>query len=394
MRSLSAIRWSTKSLVALCALLGGLGWIAGRGLSEWSVTSSNALPHRHANAETARDEITASGTTEAAAPFVAAFAEHWSHLHAQASTPSRDRALAALLEQLARTDPERALALASEEHNWRLSDELRDASLRGWAFADPAAAGQCALTVRTEDRRRAVAAVLQGAAAASPDAAVQTSLELCRADPGPAGDYGHATVAALVQNGAFAEAVRFGESLGADKFPFILKSAYYEWALRQPDAALASLDSIRDPVTRSRAASQVYFGWARSDAAGLAAHALSLPPGEARTQALAEALPIWVEKDPVAATAWINDNDTGGDFDDGASAVANLQTLVTRQPAKAMEWAGSINDPHKREQTLRSVFRQWAEKDPAAARRFLESAASSQDRNILVSELRDLSSGS
>ena len=391
--------WSTPALAVVCLVLGVAGWMVGslhqRAVGTNPSSASSALSSASVSPPSA---LYTKPVDKAPEPDNAADAtawqSRWQQLLGQASSPARDRALVALLEQLAKTDPQRALALAAAESNWRLRDELRDASLRGWASTDAKSAGDHALTLRIDNRRRAVAAVLEGAASASPDSAVRTALRLCAADPDPAGDYGHATIAALVKNGAFTDAVRFGQELGTEKFPFILKSAYYEWALHQPDAALASVESIRDPVTRSQAASEVYFGWARADAKGLATYALTLPAGDARTRALAEALPQWVEKDPVTAIAWINENDTGGDFDDGAAAVANTQALITRQPAKAMEWAASVNDPKKREQTLRTVFRQWAQKDPVAARRFIDTTPDSPDRNILTSELNDAAPGS
>src|SRR5690606_13855618 len=101
------------------------------------------------------------------------------------------------LEELARTDPQRALAFAQNQADWRLREILRDASLRGWASVAPDAAGDWALGVRLEDRRAVVGAVLQGASV-DPDGTVQLALRLCAADPEPAGDYGHAAIAALV----------------------------------------------------------------------------------------------------------------------------------------------------------------------------------------------------
>jgi hypothetical protein len=193
-----------------------------------------------------------------------------------------------------------------------------------------------------------------------------------------------------VQAGAFEAATKFGLEVGVEKYPFLLKSAYYQWAQRQPEAAYASIEAIKDPLARSQAYDQTITGWARADAKAVAEYALKLPPGDQRNRAFAEALPRWVEADPAAATEWINNFDSGADFDDGVSAVANMQTLITRQPSKAMEWAASIHDSKKRSETLRTVFRQWAERDLAAARNFINNTPNEQDRHLLTSELKDL----
>ena len=122
----------------------------------------------------------------------------------------------------------------------------------------------------------------------------------------------------------------------------------------------------------------------------MADYAIALPPGEARTQALAAALPHWVEKDPIAAGEWIKHNDSGADFDAGVVAVANLQSLVTQQPRMAMELAGNISDGATRSHTMRAVFRQWANQDITAARRFIEGLQNSNDRAVLLDDLKDL----
>lgn len=372
--------------------LGGVGFFFGRGApgnigqrtyvspASTSPISSTFLP-----------EIAEGAHTETSkSPPITSWEDRWHDVSKKPSTPPRDRDLAALLEALARSDPQGALGRAGAEGNWRLREILRDASLRGWASVAPEAAGEWALRLRVEDRRDAVSAVLSGASK-NPEQALHLALQLCRADPGPAGDYGHAAIAALVQAGAFETAAKFGEQVGSDKFPFLIKSAFYQWSQHQPDQALTATNDIHDPLLRGQVYAEVVSGWARADPKSLAEYAMTLPAGDSRKAALAEALPRWVEKEPATATEWINRFDAGPDFDEGAAAVANLQTLITRQPAKAMEWAGTISDPAKRSETLQSVFGQWAQKDPAAARRFVETTTDPRDRRLLTRALDEAS---
>lgn len=391
LRSVRPVRWSALSIAAVCLISGLAGYksTATRTLRSDARASENAAgtvapTFTHPSATAAPG----NGAVSVKAP--ARPDQRWLALSSQESTPLRDRELASLLEALARTDPQHALELAQSEGNWRLRAILRTAALRGWASVAPDAAGDWALTVRPEERRAAVAAVL-GGAVNNPDGAVRVALRLCADDPEPAGDYGHAAVESLADAGAFEAAVKFGTEAGADKFPFLLKSAFFQWAQHQPEQALAALGKIADPSLRNQAFGQVAFGWAKADAQALATYALTLPPGENRTRALAEALPHWVEKDPVAAAEWIQQFDLGKDFDAGVASVANLQSLITGRPTVAMTLAADITDPAARAHTMRTVFRQWATNDPAAARRFIEGTTNPQDRATLLAELKDMS---
>ena len=385
-------RWSAAHIAGfalIAALIGAaVGWL----------TSPPRLAPRDAAASSAQKTATAPAPVTLSAsvsfeptepaPEPAPWADRWEATLALASNPARTRALAALLDELARSDPARALELARSQADWRLRDLLRDASLRGWAATAPEAAGDWALSARLEDRRAIVGAVLQGAAE-NPPAAVDLALRLCASDPEPAGDYGHAAIAALVDAGAFAEAARFGAEVGPEKYPFLLKSAYFEWARHDPTSALAAAEKLEDPVLAGQARSQAITGWSWADAAGLAKHALKLPPGAERSQALAEALPLWLERYPDEAATWIQKNDSGPEFDAGLAALANQQSFLTSRPSAALALAADITDPAKRGETIRSVFGQWAARDPKSARAYLDTAASS-DRAALTAIFTDL----
>ncbi len=365
-----------------------LGWLsvpAPKRQNSVSTPGPTAIP-----ALLADSAPSASSTGDATPPASSApWTDRWEETLALASTPARTRALAALLEELARTDPQRALSFAQNQSDWRLRELLRDASLRGWASVSPEAAGDWALGVRIEDRRAVLGAVFQGAAV-DPDATIRLALRLCAADPEPAGDYGHAAIAALVDAGAFAQAADFGAAMGSEKYSFLFKSAYFQWARQRPAEALAAAEKIEDPQLAGQAKSQAITGWSWADAAGLANYALKLPPGAERSQALAEALPLWLERYPEEAAAWIQKNDNGAEFDAGLAALANQQSFLRSRPAAALDLAADISDPSKRTETMRSVFQQWAARDPGAARAYLNRAANASDRVALSAVLADV----
>ena len=131
----------------------------------------------------------------------------------------------------------------------------------------PDEAADWALATRTDERRGVVEAVMQGAARNPPEA-VRVALRLCASDPERGGDYGHYTIGALVDRGAFDSALKFGLEVGPNKYPFLLKSASFQWARNQPAAALAALETIPDPIMRGLASGEAHAGWAWADAKG------------------------------------------------------------------------------------------------------------------------------
>lgn len=386
----SAARWSNGSVLVVCLVVASVGFLAGRPgarlpASRASASSQAATPPPHAPRAAEISSLAGLSQTPATRPWDS----EWDEAFAQPNTPARNARLAALLEALAQTDPQRALALARSVADWRLRDLLRAAALRGWAEVAPEEAADWALASRTDERRSVVEAVMQGAAR-NPPAAVRAALRLCATDPERAGDYGHYTIDALADRGAFDSALAFGLEIGADKYPFLLKSALFQWGRNQPATALAALDTIADPIARGLARGEALAGWAWADAKGLSEYALTLPPGGDRAQILAEALPRWVEKDPLAASDWLNRFGQNPDADAGVAALANLQSIITQQPTLAMELARGISSPAERNHTRRAVFRQWAQHDRGAAQRFLAATTDTDERAVLQAEINDL----
>lgn len=386
-------RWPVPLALAICGLTGVIGFFLGKPAPA-SLRDSAANPSLNSSASAGATEAGSESRTiahEIRHPQGGATSwdDRWHAAANRPRTPARTRELAALIEELARTDHDRALALAAKDDNWRLRDIFRDAALRGWASTTPDAAGDYALALRAEDRRAAVAAVLQGTAD-DPNETVRLALRLSQADPGIAGDYGHAAIATLVDNGHFADAVKFGREAGTETHPYLLKSAFFQWARNQPDEALAACAQIEDPTLQSRARTEVISGWAWADPKALAEHGLKASSADDRKAALSEALPLWMEREPEVVINWINSQDPGPELDAGFAAAANLQAFVVHQPDTAMNIAARVSDPKLRTQTLRSVFRQWALADPAAAQAYASARESTTDRELLAAELHDL----
>ena len=378
MSSRLSSRWSSR-LVATLATGAALAGGALAFLTTPSRTPAPAFDARHHS----------SDTSSTPSSLDAAWETRWESSLKSPRSPAQTRARAAMLEELARTDPKRALALALAESNWLIRDQLRDAALRGWGAVAPDEAADWALAQPLMgERMRCVSAVLTGAAE-NPSAALRTGLRVCSADPAPSGDYGHALINALVdKTGSFDTAVQFAQAATmVDRQSYLLDSAYYQWAQHEPDRALGQLANITDPKIRDAAMKGIIEGCASANPQKLADYAAKLPEGDDRSRFLDIALPKWVGKNPEAALQWINRADPHPDYDKGVAALAMLPSLIDNRPEVAMELTDSICDTARRTLTKSNVFFQWARSDPDAARKYAESAQNPEYRETLMDDL-------
>ncbi len=378
--------WSASAAAGLALAATLLGFVLAR-----AAAAHRAAPLVSANS-TAVSASARPIVRSAASSAAEAWDARWRELSARPATTALTREREALLEELARTDPRRALALAEAEGNWLTRDQLRDAALRGWASVEPDAAADWAMAQPVlGERMKCVAAVLTGATA-QPAEAARVGLRLCSADPEPAGFYGHMLINALVERaGDFDAAMRFATAATmVDRQSFLLDSAFYQWAQHDPERAYAQLASIADPAIRESALKGLIEGRSDFDPQRFADFAQKLPAGADRTQALSISLQRWAGKDPQAALQWINRMDPDPDFDPGVAALAASSTLIAAQPEIAMELTDSICDTTKRVLTKSRVFFEWALRDPAAARRYAEAVEHPATRETLLQDLESL----
>ncbi len=293
------------------------------------------------------------------------------------------------MAELAAENPEEAIRLAQAEPTWRQRGLLLRAALRGWSTRDPAAAVAWMLAHLRAGERHDAAEQITAGAVAKPAEAVQAIAQLCAADPAMAGDYGALLIEGLARKGEFDRAMEFARTASPAERNHWLGTAFFQWALYQPEQAAAAVSRIDDPEGRREAWQSMVSGWSSNDPASLVAFAERLPAGEDRQTALRDGLLQWVTADPVAAVSWMERLDGGDEFDAGAAAVATITELVAKNPQVALTWAKSIKDPERRSSILADVLRQWATRDPAAAKRFAETSTdlSPGDRTSIVAEI-------
>ena len=300
-------------------------------------------------------------------------ADDWARLRSKPGSTARNAALAARLEQLARSDPSGAMALALTEQNLLLREKLVLAVLRGWADASPEeAVRQATLLTEASTRDAAVETVLGRLAENRPIEALRLGKLLCRQDPGAAAGHACTMARALCTAGHFDLAAGFASApgeLGAVGRSILTAQTYAEWARCRPEAAARAAAALPDPAARLDALNAVVGGWGQADPAGLTRYVAQLPAGPERVQMLGQSLRQWADLDADAAIAWVAETDAGPGLDDGIAAVAGAGFL---KPETAAEWAGGIANPGLRSQTVLALLRTWVNTDPNAARLYFE----------------------
>ena len=294
----------------------------------------------------------------------------WQRLNSRPGTVARNKTMAALLEALAATDPQRALALAQAEKNLILRDTLLHASLRGWGSAATEDAVDWALAhTDASDRSAAIAAVFSGAMA-NPDEALRVAQKICADDPAGAAGYGNSIINAFCDAGDFSAAIQFVTGADSEVNRSIWAAeAYSSWAALQPEQAAEAAAALTDPVARNEALHGIIGGWAQADPAALTQFLAELPPGGERGSMIGQALQSWARLDPEAVADWINNRDASPDYDEGVAAVAGASFV---KADVALGWAESINDDQLRSETIADVLHNWIIEDLPAAKLYFD----------------------
>ena len=375
----TATRRSPLVLIAGSACLLATGFLVGR-LSRPSVASGAApgafarppaIPAALAGREDVR--ATVAEKVEETAP-KATWDKRWKDLLAQPAGAAREKAMAEALRELAVTDPDRALALAKQETNFRVQQALLGAALGGWATVDPKGPMSWAVEhLFDAERRSAVESIIAAGSSVRRDETIQAINALCEKDPAMSDDYGRMLIASLSGNSDFEAAMNFATASTTAHRDYWLGAALYSWSQYRPQEAAQALKKITDPAAYNEAVHGLILGWSSNDPSSLVKFAEQLPAGPARSEAYNQALQNWVVHDPVAASAWLDAHESRPELDSGAVKLATSPFLVENNLETALSWATSVSDPQQRTIALVDVIQQWARRDPVAARRYAES---------------------
>ena len=313
--------------------------------------------------------------------------DRWNELTAQPATPAGENEMAALIERMAKQDPQRAITLAAAQTNLRLRAALLRAALKGWGTANPEAAAQWAQSETVMDQAQAINALMQGAVQ-DPDKAISVTAALIQSSSSRASEFGGDLISALTEAGQFDRAANFAANGPADCREGWLLPAYSRWAEFQPQAAMANAMQIADAGVREAALNAIIIGWSPTDPKGLVEYAQNNLPAGQQDSALSSAIGFWADSDPAAAAAWINQNNPGPQTDPGVAEIA-LSPQLARNPEVAVTWAESISSPELRSETLQTLLEKWAAFDFSGAENYVEHSPTlaPEDRAAYLSAL-------
>lgn len=154
------------------------------------------------------------------------------------------------------------------------------------------------------------------------------------------------------------------------------ESVLNTWAENDPAAAARHMLATGMPMDDSSMAARQQIGskWAQLDPQAAVSYALAHEPQSAEAFAggalLGSAMRQWVQRDPYAASVWVNELPTGTHRDQAAAALASAS--LYREPDGAMAWAANIADPVLRGLIVKHSFETWLNLDAGRARGWLE----------------------
>jgi hypothetical protein len=285
-----------------------------------------------------------------------------------------DIELVLLAEWWAAFDPEAAYTWSFE--TWRANHPaIRLAVLRGWGRVDPAAAllrASVASTSPAEHMRAVIAGwdesgrpgLYETLRGMGPGAERQRLIEMI--------------ARRRVLRDGIEPTFRWAEALPDDDDYFKLH------VFQRVASSAAEIDPERAAGWASKHEGQPYAWdlarrvgtrWAKREPEKAMAWVESLPESHSRSLAVRETYLAWLRKDKPAAREFVRSREVTPWLEPAVSLYA--KSLMTEDPtrgAEALGWAQRISDPVLRDATIILVARSWSVADPAATEAWLASA--------------------
>lgn len=213
-------------------------------------------------------------------------------------------------------------------------------------------------------------------------------------------------------------AMAHADTLEGDRKNRFLNATLPGWAGKDPNAAMAWLDTQKEGAEKDRLRGSLVAGLADHDigmaadyayqrakagdkqaasyletAAGeairkngpaaAAAWSESLPDNPIKGEALDHVAEEYARRDPTAASAWAA-KFAGTPY--GTRVVEEIgEQWAGRDPKAAVAWLGTLQEGESRSEGTYSALRQWTEHDPMAASQYLSSLPSSPSKDSAVS---------
>ena len=298
----------------------------------------------------------------------------------------RDRAMLNLIERVAMTDPETAIAYVAAIPSANLREEAYENAIEGWASATPSEAMEWVVAQKANlslrDYGRWYVAALEGqaqsdlAGAFNALAAADDTIADVRIREHAAEEL----VERVVAQGSVAEAQRYIDILpdGPER-----RHAYEELAGElgryDPQAGLGLLAQFKGEPAYNEMQSDFVRNWASNDPAAAANWIDQNARGtEAYNRLVTSTVARWSRYDLAGAAEWVNNKEPSPELD-RAVAMVTYRT-ASEDPAVAMTWAESIKNDGYRGRLMERVAGEWQARDPEAFEAYLSASELSDER--------------
>ena len=165
----------------------------------------------------------------------------------------------------------------------------------------------------------------------------------------------------------------------------IERRALRELAGQDPDVVAAQLDRLPEARVRDLLPSLIH-GMQRTKGIEQTAEWLGAYPDQAQVARGYELLARrWIRNDPEATADWVHSLPPGDGQDRALAGLSDHLSLLAGQVGGkndyplALEWAGKISNPERRDKTVEQAFVHWHRAEPQAAQRALDEAALSPE---------------
>lgn len=312
-------------------------------------------------------------------------------LWSEPAVPSRNRHLLGIIQDLARTDPIKAMELAQRAEGLSLREYLQSAVFLGWAEIDPEAAIQSVMEMLggPPPSRSLLHAVVVGAA--NGEVPIGPRLRsLFEEDSPECIERGFIYFDTLTQNGEFHRAVENVLSLSHPKRVQWVERIFSQWAMHQPEAAVIFAVAFDDLETRDHALRASVASWSRQFPEDLALFASKIADGPLKEYAVGEAMRQWSEVDLSEATNWLMIQPSDRAFDSTRLEMVLALNRADEDTREAqLGLARMIKTRSIRSTALGRIAQEWSTVDPASAYAFAarEPDLSEPDRQDLIRSL-------
>lgn len=266
-----------------------------------------------------------------------------------------------VLTAIGRTDPDRALGLASELVSTREQRAIYSVLFAQMAANPAAAAARLARVPPGDSREYALRALADGWARADPPAALDWARNLTAEERAPAMEAVLATMQATDPLRAAELALQTLTGAALDR---TLVAAVHTLTRTDPRAAAALVGSMPAGSAQTEAMFPVVRALAALNPGEALAWMKTLPAGPLQAMALNNILDLWVAQDPRAAGQSVAQMSPGPAQE---AAAAHLAGLLARNPAEAIRWAQTLPHEETRHIAQVNLASAWAQHDPAAA---------------------------